>query len=147
MKFLIASDKFKGSIRASEIAAGIVALAPAARVVTVPVADGADGTLDAAVAAGFTPVPVTLAGPTGEPVPTGYAPPGRQGPPGLRADRHRTRPAALHHRPRAAAARPRGADGQRLAELRAHKRMTRRGTAIGDHIRPDSVARPQDRIR
>jgi glycerate kinase len=38
-----------------------------------PVADGGDGTLAAAVAAGYALVPVTVAGPTGEPVPTGYA--------------------------------------------------------------------------
>ncbi|MFN8197025.1 MAG: glycerate kinase [Nakamurella multipartita] len=38
-----------------------------------PVADGGDGTLDAAVAAGFHLVPVTAAGPTGQPVSTGYA--------------------------------------------------------------------------
>ena len=46
---------------------------PAAEVITVPVADGGDGTLDAAVAAGFRLVPVAVDGPTGEPVHTGYA--------------------------------------------------------------------------
>ena len=77
MKILIAPDKFKGSMRASDVAArvaaGISSAAPDAEVITVPVADGGDGTLDAAVAAGFTLVPVTVAGPTGEPVDTGYA--------------------------------------------------------------------------
>ncbi|HEY5878022.1 MAG TPA: glycerate kinase [Nakamurella sp.] len=77
MKILIAPDKFKGSMRASDVAArvaaGISAVCPDAEVITVPVADGGDGTLDAAVAAGFTLVPVTVAGPTGEPVQTGYA--------------------------------------------------------------------------
>ena len=36
-------------------------------------ADGGDGTVDAAVAAGFARVPVTATGPTGQPVSTGYA--------------------------------------------------------------------------
>ncbi len=77
MKILIAPDKFKGSMRASDVAAhvaaGISSVSPAVEVVTVPVADGGDGTLDAAAAAGFTLVPVTVDGPTGEPVDTGYA--------------------------------------------------------------------------
>ena len=80
MKILIAPDKFKGSMRASDVAArvaaGISSVTPDAELVTLPVADGGDGTLDAAVAAGFTLVPVTVDGPTGEPVDTGYA---RQG--------------------------------------------------------------------
>jgi glycerate kinase len=37
------------------------------------VADGGDGTVDTAVAAGFERVPVTAAGPTGEPVRASYA--------------------------------------------------------------------------
>lgn len=77
MKILIAPDKFKGSMRASDVAArvaaGISSVTPDAQLITVPVADGGDGTLDAAVAAGFTSVPVTVDGPTGEPVQTSYA--------------------------------------------------------------------------
>ncbi len=77
MKILIAPDKFKGSMRASDVAArvaaGISSASPEAQVIAVPVADGGDGTLDAAVAAGFVLRPVTVAGPTGEPVDTGYA--------------------------------------------------------------------------
>ena len=46
---------------------------PAAELVTMPVADGGDGTVDAAVAAGFERMPVTVDGPTGEPVQTSYA--------------------------------------------------------------------------
>jgi glycerate kinase len=42
-------------------------------VVTVPVADGGDGTLAAAIAAGYESVPVTASGPTGLPVATSYA--------------------------------------------------------------------------
>ncbi len=77
MKVLVAPDKFKGSMRASDVAAhvaaGIREHSPGTEVLAVPVADGGDGTLDAAVAAGFHLVPVTAAGPTGEPVRTGYA--------------------------------------------------------------------------
>lgn len=77
MKILIAPDKFKGSMRASDVAArvaaGISSVVPDAEVITVPVADGGDGTLDAALAAGFHRVPVTVDGPTGEPVATAYA--------------------------------------------------------------------------
>src|SRR6476661_1612091 len=77
MKILIAPDKFKGSMRASDVAArvaaGISSVSPDAQLVIVPVADGGDGTLDAAVATGLTLAPVTVDGPTGEPVHTGYA--------------------------------------------------------------------------
>ncbi len=38
-----------------------------------PVADGGDGTIAAALAAGYREVPVTAAGPTGEPLTTCYA--------------------------------------------------------------------------
>ncbi|HEX2706016.1 MAG TPA: glycerate kinase, partial [Candidatus Lustribacter sp.] len=76
-RVLLACDKFKGSLTAVDVAAalarGIAAAAPAARTVRVPVADGGDGTLDAAVAAGFAPIPVVASGPTGEPVQTRYA--------------------------------------------------------------------------
>ena len=77
MKIVIAPDKFKGSLPAAEvadaIAAGLRAELPGAVVVTIPVADGGDGTVDAAVAAGFERVPVTVDGPTGEPVRASYA--------------------------------------------------------------------------
>jgi glycerate kinase len=46
---------------------------PDADVDCLPVADGGDGTLDAAVASGFDRVPVTVSGPTGQPVATSYA--------------------------------------------------------------------------
>jgi len=46
---------------------------PAAELVTIPVADGGEGTVDAAVAAGFERVPVTAAGPAGDPVRSGCA--------------------------------------------------------------------------
>jgi glycerate 2-kinase len=77
MKIIIAPDKFKGSRSAAEvagaIAAGLRAEWPAAELVTIPVADGGEGTVDAAVAAGFERVPVTVDGPTGEPVDASYA--------------------------------------------------------------------------
>jgi glycerate kinase len=80
MRIVIAPDKFKGSLSATQvaaaIAAGLRAEWPAAELVTIPVADGGDGTVDAAVAAGFERMPVTVAGPTGEPVHTSY---GRRG--------------------------------------------------------------------
>jgi glycerate kinase len=74
---LIAPDKFKGSLTAAEVAealaAGVRRARPDVDLSLVPVADGGDGTVAAAVAAGFTEVPVTAAGPTGEPVDTRYA--------------------------------------------------------------------------
>src|SRR6478609_6798930 len=77
MRVVVAPDKFKGSLTAREVAArvaaGIGAEAPGVEVEQVPVADGGDGTLDAAVAAGFTRVEVAAHGPTGEPVTTAFA--------------------------------------------------------------------------
>ena len=77
MKIVVAPDKFKGSLPATRvaaaIAAGLHAGRPGAEVVTIPVADGGEGTVDAAVAAGFERVPVTAAGPAGDPVRTSYA--------------------------------------------------------------------------
>jgi len=77
MHVLLAPDKFKGSLTAREVAAHLAAglhrAAPGVEVRQVPVADGGDGTLDAAYAAGFRRVPVQAAGPTGHPVETAYA--------------------------------------------------------------------------
>lgn len=73
---LIACDKFKGSLTARQVIeqleAGLSDGAPGVAVASVIVADGGDGTLDAAEAAGFAPAPLTCAGPTGEPVSTRY---------------------------------------------------------------------------
>ncbi|MDN5797865.1 MAG: glycerate kinase [Intrasporangium sp.] len=68
---LIATDKFKGSLTAAEVAAAVAAglrrvADPQVRIV--PVADGGDGTLATAVEAGFTAVPAIASGPIGEPV-------------------------------------------------------------------------------
>jgi len=77
MRVVVAPDKFKGSLPAAEVAAavaaGLRAVASDAEILAMPVADGGDGTVDAAVAAGFERVPVTAAGPDGEPVRASYA--------------------------------------------------------------------------
>lgn len=77
VRVLVASDKFKGSLTAAEVAAavsaGIRRGSPGVVVDAIPVADGGDGTLAAAESAGFVLVPVRVAGPTGEPVETAYA--------------------------------------------------------------------------
>lgn len=77
MRIVLAPDKFKGSLPASAVArhltAGLRRVVPGASITTVAVADGGDGTLDAACAAGFRRVPVVAAGPTGAPVHTSYA--------------------------------------------------------------------------
>ena len=69
---VVAPDKFKGTLEGAEvaarIAAGIRRAAPGTEVRELPVADGGEGTLAAALAAGFVRVPVKVAGPTGLPV-------------------------------------------------------------------------------
>ena len=70
---VIAPDKFKGTLTASEVAthvaAGLTAAGmPAGSVVAIPVADGGDGTVDAAVAAGYRRVEMGVRGPTGKAV-------------------------------------------------------------------------------
>jgi len=74
---LVAPDKFKGSLTGLEVAEalarGLLRARPDLEVETLPVADGGDGTLDAALAAGFERVDVTVTGPTGRPVRTAYA--------------------------------------------------------------------------
>jgi glycerate kinase len=76
-RVLIAPDKFKGSLGATEVAdavrRGLISAVPDLDVRSVPVADGGDGTLDAVVAAGFQRVAATATGPTGDPVETAYA--------------------------------------------------------------------------
>ncbi|MFS2279513.1 glycerate kinase [Microbacterium sp. OR21] len=82
MRILIASDKFKGSATGSEVAAaladGIREIIPDAVVDAAPVADGGEGTVDAAVASGFTPVTVSVTGPTGRAVDATFAVRGEQ---------------------------------------------------------------------
>ena len=77
MRVVVAPDKFTGSLTAAQgaarVAAGLARAAPGAEGVEMPVADGGDGTLEAAVEAGYRRVPVRAEGPTGEPVETAYA--------------------------------------------------------------------------
>lgn len=72
MRVVVAPDKFKGSLTAAQaaaaLAAGLRRARPDLEVAQVPVADGGDGTVAAAVAAGFMPVTVTVTGPLGDPV-------------------------------------------------------------------------------
>ncbi|OLL72430.1 Glycerate kinase [Pseudonocardia sp. Ae168_Ps1] len=74
---LLAPDKFKGSLDAAGVAAaladGIAGVAPDREVRRCPVADGGEGTVAAALAAGWTPVTVPSTGPTGAPLPATYA--------------------------------------------------------------------------
>ncbi|MCK6212427.1 glycerate kinase [Georgenia sp. EYE_87] len=77
MKLLLAPDKFKGSLTAAEVAAHLAAgfrrALPGVEIDELPVADGGEGTVQAALAAGFSPVTLTATGPLGEPVTTRYA--------------------------------------------------------------------------
>lgn len=81
MRVVLAPDKFKGSASAREVAgalaAGLRAARPDLEITELPVADGGDGTVAAAVAAGFAEIQVTAAGPVGDPVGTSFALRGR----------------------------------------------------------------------
>lgn len=76
-RIVLAPDKFKGSLTAAEVAdavsEGIRRARPDADVRRVPVADGGEGTVDAAVSAGFDRVTVEVGGPTGERVRASFA--------------------------------------------------------------------------
>ena len=58
LSVVIAPDKFKGSLTASEVARGIAKglrkSVPGIHTIELPVADGGDGTLDAFLANGYT---------------------------------------------------------------------------------------------
>ncbi len=79
-RVVLAPDKFKGTLTAAEVAAylskGIGSVRPDVEIAVVPVSDGGDGLLDAAVGAGFARVPLRASGPTGVLEDTWYA---RQG--------------------------------------------------------------------
>jgi glycerate kinase len=70
-RVLLAPDKFKGSLTAVQVAdhlaAGLRSVLQDVEVQVVPVADGGDGTLAAAEAAGFARVQTSATGPTGMP--------------------------------------------------------------------------------
>jgi glycerate kinase len=76
-RVVLALDAFRGSLTAAEVvdhlAAGITAARADVRVLRCPVADGGEGTLDAALGAGFSRVPVRATGPSGRPVDTAIA--------------------------------------------------------------------------
>ncbi|MER7496522.1 glycerate kinase [Streptomyces pharetrae] len=76
-RVLIAADKFKGSLTAVQVAervtAGLRRVVPDLEVEAMPVADGGDGTVAAAVAAGFERREVKVAGPLGDEVTAAYA--------------------------------------------------------------------------
>jgi glycerate 2-kinase len=76
-RVVLAPDKFKGSLTAAEVAealaAGLVDILPQLETIMLPVADGGDGTVAAALSAGFDKIIVDAAGPTGEPVQAPYA--------------------------------------------------------------------------
>jgi glycerate 2-kinase len=77
MRVVVAPDKFKGSVTAQQVAdalaAGLRRGRPDLDVVEIPVADGGDGTVAAALAAGFVPRHVLAEGPVGQPVDTTFA--------------------------------------------------------------------------
>lgn len=72
---IVAADKFKGSLTGQQVNAIVAAVVAAAggKPILMPVADGGDGTLDALAELEFGLFPVTVSGPTGEPVATHYA--------------------------------------------------------------------------
>ncbi|MDT9691413.1 glycerate kinase [Streptomyces sp. P9(2023)] len=76
-RVLVAADKFKGSLTAVQVAervtAGLRRVVPELEVETLPVADGGDGTVAAAVAAGFERREVRVTGPVGDPVTAAFA--------------------------------------------------------------------------
>ncbi|MBD3921826.1 glycerate kinase [Paenibacillus sp. PR3] len=77
MKVVIAIDSFKGSISSIEAAtaaaAGVKDIFEDAEVITIPLADGGEGTVDALIqAAGGERIVRAVTGPLGEPVQAGY---------------------------------------------------------------------------
>ncbi|WP_423183000.1 glycerate kinase [Arthrobacter sp. NyZ413] len=77
MRILIAPDKFKGSLTAAEaasaIAEGALRVYPDAVVTQFPIADGGEGTLEAAVAAGYEERINAVVGPILKPVGAAWA--------------------------------------------------------------------------
>jgi glycerate 2-kinase len=76
-RVVVAPDKFKGSLAAAEVAervaAGLAGAGFAGEVVSLPVADGGDGTVAAAVSAGFRRIELGVRGPVGKNVTASYA--------------------------------------------------------------------------
>jgi len=76
-RVVVAPDKFKGSLSAAEVtarvAAGLARAGFGGSIEPVPVADGGDGTVAAAVAAGYRPVEIGVRGPVGASVTASFA--------------------------------------------------------------------------
>jgi glycerate kinase len=74
---VIAPDKFKGTLTAAQVAAhvaaGLVRARPGLRTVAVPIADGGDGTVDAAEATGYRRIELGVRGPTGRATTAAFA--------------------------------------------------------------------------
>ena len=74
---LLAPDKFKGTLSAAQVVdalrRGITETAPQLRELSCPIADGGDGTVDAALAAGATEHTTSITGPTRRPRITRWA--------------------------------------------------------------------------
>jgi glycerate kinase len=72
MRIVVAPDSFKGSLTADEaaaaIAGGVGRVLPDAEVLLRPVADGGEGTVAAALRAGYAARVVRVSGPDGRPV-------------------------------------------------------------------------------
>jgi glycerate kinase len=77
VRIVIAPDSFKGSLPADRaadaIAAGVRRVRPDAEVLLRPVADGGEGTVAAALAAGYRPRTARVSGPDGRPVEATFA--------------------------------------------------------------------------
>ena len=83
MRVVIAPDKFKGSLSAPDVARHLAAGLQAATgsnldVLLIPVADGGEGTLDAAVGSGFALRSAVVSGPTGQRIRAEFAVRGRE---------------------------------------------------------------------
>lgn len=76
-RLVLAPDKFKATLTAAEaaeaMAAGARRALPSAELVRLPVADGGEGTVDAAVCAGAEPRDLLVSDALGRPVPARYA--------------------------------------------------------------------------
>jgi glycerate 2-kinase len=76
-RVVVAADKFKGSLSAADVtvrvAAGLALAGFGGEVAAVPVADGGDGTVDAAVSAGYRRVDIGVRGPVGQAVTASFA--------------------------------------------------------------------------
>jgi glycerate kinase len=77
IRVVVAPDKFKGCLTAAEVAEavadGLRDVRPDLDLTLVPIADGGDGTVAAALSRGFTEVVLDAAGPTGESGRVAYA--------------------------------------------------------------------------